>query len=191
MWFYLDGEQRRGPVTVEELVNALVASPSPRNVRIWREGMPDWQDAGSVPEIDKKLRDSVPIEDAEQIAKFYRFLVLLVGLQLLIGIFQLSGKITPALETGTFALVIFFAFIFLLAATAFTAYHLTHLLGESWPILWGMAMLVPCLNIIGLLMISTRAQVWCKRYGIEVGFFGPTKESIKELSHRRAGSRFN
>ena len=191
MWFYLDGEEGRGPVTVEELVNALVANPAPRNVRIWREGMPGWQDSGSVPEIDEKLRGSVPIEDAEQIAKSYRLLVLLVGLQLLIGVFQLPGQISPSLETSTFALVISLALMFLLATTAFTAYHLTHRLGESWPIIWGIVMLVPCLNLLGLLMISTRAQVWCRRYGIEVGFFGPTKKSIEEIRRRAAGSHFN
>ena len=195
MWFILDGEQRRGPFTTDELVKVLLESPHPYNVPIWREGLPGWQLAWSVPEIREtlppppssvpsaQLSDDVPFE-VEEIAKYYRFLVLLVGLQLVLGFFQFPGRISPASEPGGLALIVSLVVIGVLITTAFTAYHLTRLLGENLPILWGVAMFIPCINIIGLLLISTRAQAWCRRYGITVGFFGPTKESIEELRRR-------
>ena len=198
MWFYLDGEQHRGPVTIEELVGVLLADPDPRNARVWREGLSDWQAAGSVPEISDKLPPSepsiqrsndanrpVPFAEAEAIAQLYRRLVLLVGLQILLSLFQLPGKISPPLGSGTLALAVSFALIGLLVAIVVTAYKLTRHLGESLPILWAIAMFIPCLNLIGLLVISSKAQAWCRRYGIKVGFFGPTKASIEEL--RRGG----
>ena len=192
-WFIIDGEQRRGPFTDDELIKVLLENPSPHNVPIWREGLPGWQAASSVPEIREtlpplpstapsaQLSNDVPLE-AEEIAKYYRFLVLLVGLQLVLGFFQFPGM--SSAEPGALTLVLSLALLGLLAAIAFTAYHLTRLLGESLPILWGIAMFLPCINIIGLLLISSKAQVWCKRYGIAVGFFGPTKESIEELRRR-------
>ena len=194
IWFLLDGEQRRGPFTADELVKVLLGNPQPQNVPIWREGLPGWQVAGSVPEIFEALPPStqfsndVPFEQAEEIAKFYRLLVLLVGVQILLGFFQLPGLSAPSPEPGALGLVVSLALIGILAATAFTAYHLTRRLGESLPILWGIAMFIPCINILVLLLISTKAQAWCKRHGIKVGFFGPTKESIEELRRRAAAA---
>jgi hypothetical protein len=198
MWFFLDGEQRQGPFTADELVKVLLGNSRPHNVPIWREGLPGWPAAGSVPEIREalppsessaQLSNDVHFGDAEEIAKFYRLLVLLVGFQILLGFFlQLPGEIAAPPESGVFALVVSLAAIGLLAATAFTAYHLTRRLGEGLPILWAIAMFVPCINIIGLLIISTKAQAWCRRHGIKVGFFGPTKESIEELRRRAAAS---
>lgn len=198
IWFYLDGEQRQGPFTADELVKVLLGSSRPHNVPVWREGLPGWQAAGSVPEIREmlpplgpsaQLSNDVPFGDAEEIAKFYRLLVLLVGFQILLGFFlQLPGVIGPSAEPGALTLVVSLAVIGLLASIAFTAYHLTRRLGENLPILWAIAMFIPCINIIGLLIISTKAQAWCRRYGIKVGFFGPTKESIEELRRRAAAS---
>jgi hypothetical protein len=51
-------------------------------------------------------------------------------------------------------------------------------------------MFLPCINIIGLLVLSSKAQAWCRQYGIKVGFFGPTKESIEELRRRGLTSDF-
>lgn len=202
VWFYLDGEERRGPIAVDELVRALLTHPRPWDVPVWREGMSDWQYAGSVPEVRENLpprppvqsgneSGSKPFEDAEEIAKYYRFLVLLVGFQLLLGFFQLPGRMSPSSGFGALALVVSLGLLGLLAAISFTAYQLTRLLGEGLPILWAIAMFIPCINILGLLLISNKAQIWCRRYGIKVGFFGPTKESIEELRRRGIASRFD
>lgn len=71
-----------------------------------------------------------------------------------------------------------------LIAIAVTTYGLTEHLGEGLPILWAVAMCIPCANIFGLLVISAKAQTWCKQYGIKVGLLGPTQKSIEEVRRR-------
>lgn len=114
LWYYLEGEERRGPMSFEELVRALVVIQDARGVYVWNEGMTDWVEAGTVPEISQRLPPprsaasppSLPpvpsyqpqpfqsyqdpnrfavVQDAEAIAVHYRRLVLLVGCQLLLG----------------------------------------------------------------------------------------------------------
>ena len=200
-WFYLDGGERRGPVGVEKLVGALLRAPDPRGVLVWNEELADWREAGSVPEISRMLppprpmvqpqaAPPIPFDQAENIARLYRRLVLLVGLQLLLGFLH-----SPmALSTNSAASVILTIIVLLLLVVAVslvvTAYQLAQQMGESVPILWAIAMFVPCLNIIVLLILSSKAQSWCRRYGIAVGFFGPSKESIEELRRRAASSHF-
>ena len=58
------------------------------------------------------------------------------------------------------------------------------------PVLWAIAMFLPCINVISLLVLSAKAQAWCKQHGVKVGFFGPTKESIEELRWRLLTSPF-
>jgi hypothetical protein len=111
----------------------------------------------------------------EGVARHYRRLVLLVGAQILLA-FALQA---PAVA-GTSAIVVLFAFGVLLLALAITiimavtVYRLMSLLDDGVPALWAMAILLPVINIIILLVISSKAQTWCKRHGIPVGFFGPT-----------------
>jgi hypothetical protein len=203
VWFYLDGEQRHGPVALKELVAALLANPNPHRVRVWRAGWAEWQSAGSVPEIREKLPPpdpasqshedalrSVPFKDAEAIARLYRRLVLLVGLQLVLGFGQLPARTAPSPATNLLSLLVAPVLLVLLVVIAVTAYKLTRHLGEGLPVLWAIAMFLPCINIIGLLVLSSKAQAWCRQYGIKVGFFGPTKESIEELRRRGVTSDF-
>lgn len=205
-WFYLDGEQRRGPVTLEELLRALHASRDPHRVSVWREGLPDWQDAGSLPEISGKLPPpkpllrpredlsrAVPFDDAEAIARLYRRLVLLVGAQILLGLLmQLLARVTaPSMATGLLGLAALPVLLGILIAMVVTGYKLSSLLGSALPYLWAIGMFVPCINIIVLLALSSQAQTWCRQYGIKVGFFGPTKESIEEVRRRMLTSDFD
>jgi hypothetical protein len=71
-----------------------------------------------------------------------------------------------------------------LVAIAVTAYQLTLLMVEGSPVLWAIAMFLPCLNVLMLLVLSSKAQDWCRRYGVKVGFLGPTQESIEELRRK-------
>ena len=59
-WYMMDGETRRGPLSVDELLPALLSMPEPRLARGWREGMADWERAGSVREFAGKLPPRVP-----------------------------------------------------------------------------------------------------------------------------------
>jgi len=192
MWFYFHNGQRLGPVTLEDLVRALLAAPEPRGILVWREGMAEWQEAGSVPELAGRLPpprtlvapggqppESVPFEDAEKLARLYRRLILLVGIQILLGLFLVPWQTSPA--PGPVAGLVNLIVLLVAAATVVTAYKLSGILRSGPPLLWAIAMLLPCINIIVLLALSSQAQTWCRRYGIKVGFLGPTKESIEEV----------
>jgi hypothetical protein len=141
-------------------------------------------DGASVPERSG-TGPAVPIQDAEAVAKLYRRLVLLVGSQLVIGCLIRLPEATGPSEVATlFALVGLIVALVVLASLITTAYRLMKLLGAGSPTLWAIAMFIPCINVLVLLAISSRAQEWCKKYGIKVGFFGPTQESLDELRRR-------
>jgi uncharacterized protein DUF4339 len=194
-WFYFDQGQRLGPVTLEDLVRALSATPEPRRALVWREGLAEWQEAGTLPELADNLPppttsvapgsypppEPVPFEDAENLARLYRRLVLLVGLQILGGFFLLPSQLEPVQPPSALAVLINLVLLVVVALTVVTAYKLTQTMRSGLPVLWAIAMLVPCVNIISLLALSSKAQTWCRRYGIKVGLLGPTKESIEEV----------
>jgi len=54
-WFYPEGQDTRGPVSLAALVPILAKSPNPGSVLVWRQGMADWQAAASMPEIAGRL----------------------------------------------------------------------------------------------------------------------------------------
>lgn len=197
-WFYLAGGERQGPVTLGELVAAVVAAPEPHSVHVWHEGWADWQTAGAVPEISRRLpppRPSgppVPFEKAEKIAKLYRRLVLLVGAQIALTYFFILPA--GATESTTGGLLVIAGAIVLLGVTVTmvaTTYRLADSLELGVPALWAAGMFIGCIAIILLLVLSHKAQVWCRQYGIKVGLLGPTKESIEELKRRGVTSAFD
>jgi hypothetical protein len=133
-----------------------------------------------------------PVKNAETTARLYRRLVLLVGLQILVSFARfpaiLQERSIVALAIQLVGLVVALG---VYVATAVTAYQLTRHLGESLPVLWAIAMFIPCINLITLLVISSRAQTWCRQYGIKVGLLGPTKQSIEDLRRRLLSSDFD
>jgi hypothetical protein len=124
------------------------------------------------------------VENAEAIARLYRRLVLLVGVQLLLSF--LRAPMVMAAPSAAVPLSVVFILLFVGSAVALaaTAYTLTDHLGAGIPILWTVAMVLPCINIVVLLVLSSKAQAWCKRYGVKVGLLGPTKASIEDLRRR-------
>ena len=54
-WYYAEGQDTRGPVSLAALVPILAKTAKPGNVLVWRPGMADWQAAASVPEIAGRL----------------------------------------------------------------------------------------------------------------------------------------
>lgn len=55
-WFYVDQGQQRGPVATEELAGWIQSARLPRNVQVWREGMPQWTAAETLSEITSQLQ---------------------------------------------------------------------------------------------------------------------------------------
>jgi hypothetical protein len=129
-------------------------------------------------------------DEAEAIARLYRRLVLLVGAQLLLGVL---ANMLSVVRSGGILLLLLAApvTIGISIFTVVTAYKLSDRLKAGLPILWAIAMFIPCINIITLLALSATATSWCRRHGIKVGFFGPTKESIEEIRRSSVTSAFD
>jgi hypothetical protein len=202
-WYFMNGATRTGPLSTEELVTALLATPEPRLTKVWREGLSDWERAGGLPELKGKLppratSTSSPPDDRElpatgqptqvgsqarAVASLYRRLVLLIGVQLIIGIgVKLIDQEHPSDLEAIIGLIGFLCALVVVGLIVVTAYRLMKELGSGAPILWALAMFIPLLNILFLLAISSKAQAWCKERGIAVGFLGPTRESLDRLS---------
>ncbi len=138
--------------------------------------------------------ETVPLSRIEAVARLYKRLVPLVGLQIVVGLFripQMSDDASPSQEAGPLAFVTSLVLLSLLVWISITAYGLTRQLGGGLPILWAIAMFFPCLNIIAFLALSSTSRAWCQRYGIKVGLFGPTEESIEEIRQRAKSEAFD
>ena len=59
-WFYVTAGKRYGPLTEEQLIEALCKIGNSRAVPIWREGFPQWIASGRVEEIAKRLPPAIP-----------------------------------------------------------------------------------------------------------------------------------
>ena len=109
--------------------------------------------------------------------------MLLVGLQLLLGVLRAPLMAVPAAAT-LMAVVGLLVWLGSAVALALTAYALTEHMRTGVPVLWAIAMFLPCINVISLLVLSAKSQTWCRQHGVKVGFLGPTPESIEELRRR-------
>ncbi len=55
VWFYAEEAQQHGPHSLEQLAKALAVRGAPREVLVWRDGLPAWAAAGEVPEVLESL----------------------------------------------------------------------------------------------------------------------------------------
>jgi hypothetical protein len=99
------------------------------------------------------------------LALSYRRLVLWVGVQLVVSITlilfsSLSVILVPALLATIIALALY-------------AFRTAEAIGSSTAPLWSIAMLIPCVNGITLLVLSSKATAVCRANGVPVGFLGP------------------
>jgi ABC-type uncharacterized transport system permease subunit len=107
----------------------------------------------------------VPRSQIVNLATNYRNLVLWFGMQVLI---------TPTLRMYQSQWPVFgLALLVTVVALTWYAFRTARALGSSNPALWGVAMLIPCINTITLLALSSKATAMCRANGIRVGFFGP------------------
>jgi hypothetical protein len=205
VWYLMEGETRRGPLSTEDALAALLATPEPRLTRIWREGFADWQRAGAQPEFAGKLPPrmppgtprsglqrhdvTAPAGDARAVGSLYRRLVVLIGVQLIVGVaVRLIEREQPSTGEALIGLLGSLVALVIVGFVVVTAYRLMKHLGSKVPVLWALAMFIPLLNIIFLLVISSKAQAWCRTRGIRVGFLGPTKESLDQLGAGSGGA---
>ena len=59
-WFYVENENRVGPVTVEQIAHQVMNGGLTRTALVWRHGLPDWTEAGRIPEIAALLPPPLP-----------------------------------------------------------------------------------------------------------------------------------
>jgi hypothetical protein len=193
-WYFLDGDLRKGPFSTADLLSALLVTPDPRLAKVWREGLPDWERAGTQPELAGKLPPRVPstrpqtagtvtvatpAETVAAVGRLYRRLVLLVGVQWIIAVMvNVLVPPNPSDVEALFGIVGFAATVTVLVFMLVTAYGLTKRIESGVPILWAAGMLIPLVNILVLLAISSKAQAWCRSRGIPVGFWGPKKDHL-------------
>lgn len=66
-----------------------------------------------------------------------------------------------------------------LLAIIIYGYRTADALGSAVPILWAVAMFFPCINLITLLVLSSRATNACRERGVPVGFLGPDLDAAR------------
>jgi len=54
-WFFAEGGQRRGPLSLDQLVESVLGQPDPRTVLVWRKGVGGWTRAEDVAEVERRL----------------------------------------------------------------------------------------------------------------------------------------
>ncbi len=97
-----------------------------------------------------------------------------VGVQLLLAF---GGAVVVGTLSGQAAVVGSWirVLLILLSSVALVrySYRTASALGSSVPVIWAIAMFVPIVNLVTLLILSSRATRTCRAAGVPVGFFGP------------------
>jgi hypothetical protein len=68
-WFFAQGNQRRGPTPLSQVVESVLRQPDPRAVLVWRKGFADWTRAEDVPEVERRIAPFLARKEAEAAAK--------------------------------------------------------------------------------------------------------------------------
>jgi hypothetical protein len=68
-WFYAQGNQRRGPAPLNQVVESVLAQADPRAVLVWRKGFADWTRAEDVPEVERRIAPFLARKAAEEAAR--------------------------------------------------------------------------------------------------------------------------
>jgi hypothetical protein len=67
-WFWAQARQRRGPCTLAELLERVLAQPDPVGILVWRKGLAGWTRAGDLPELQGRLRPASATDPRRPIA---------------------------------------------------------------------------------------------------------------------------
>ena len=59
-WFYVHEGRRKGPVSVAQLADLILAQDLPEESLVWRHGLDEWAPASSVDEIKRELPPPLP-----------------------------------------------------------------------------------------------------------------------------------
>ena len=126
------------------------------------------------------------LEQTLKVAKSFRGVLVYFGMQYLIGfamnalgvVAQASPDAAPLI--GLAILGGFVGAIFCLVMLLVSIYKCSTAMG-SVGILWVIAMFLPCLNLITLLAINSKAKTFLEKRGVKVGFVGPSPDELMRL----------
>jgi hypothetical protein len=113
-------------------------------------------------------------ERSRKLAEAYRILVLCFGGQLVLTVLNIGGNLIrsgPVREM--LGALVALGLLGSSAALAYFAYRTAEAMGSRAPWLWAVGIFVPCLNVVTLLALSSKATQMCRNAGIPVGFLGP------------------
>ena len=111
-----------------------------------------------------------------EIAKGQRKVLVCFGLLLMFNLGQVAiGAVAPPavliFTLGSLVMMIF---------SVIAVYRLAKALGYT-AIIYAIAMIIPCINLITLLVVVSRATQRLKAGGVKVGLLGPSKQTIESL----------
>ena len=111
---------------------------------------------------------------SRELAVAYRNLVLCFGGQLTVELTNVVGNLTlPRMVARPLGTVVAILMLGSAAALVYFGYRTAQAMGSSAAWVWAAGMMLPCLNVITLLVVSSRATQMCRAAGIPVGFLGP------------------
>lgn len=113
--------------------------------------------------------------DVSELATAFRRLVLWFGAHLILvapsmGLQQLAGE-GSVWKLMSFLLLT--AGVVMEVVLVYYGYRTAKALGSGAAWVWGIAVLVPVLNLVILVALNLKATRACKAHGVPVGFFGP------------------
>jgi hypothetical protein len=111
--------------------------------------------------------------DVRALAGAYRNVVLWFGAQLLLNALSFAARGLDGGAALLISLVVLVGMLATLGALAYYGYRTAQALGSTVAWLWAVGMLVPCVNVVTLLALSSQATRACRENGIEVGLLGP------------------
>ncbi len=111
--------------------------------------------------------------DVHALAGAYRNLVLWFGGQLLLNAVSCGARGLGGAAEIVVSLVVLAGVLTTLVALVYYGYRTAEALRSPVAWLWAVGMLVPCVNVITLLALSSQATRACRENGIEVGLLGP------------------
>ena len=121
-------------------------------------------------------------DEVYQIGQEHRAIIWLILLQFLsLPISQLAAP-AEAQATGMPLLALPFALLplFMSIVSLFFVYRLAAALKKS-PWIYLLLGLVPCISLVSLLMLSSRAQAALKSHGVAVGLMGASRADLERL----------
>jgi hypothetical protein len=115
------------------------------------------------------------------IATAYRMLVMLVGLNILLWIGSNPGFTGTGVGGKAIHEVCTMGALLIPLVIAVKGYQLASLLRRAVPVLWAVGMVIPLINLVVLLALSSASQAFCTKYGIPVGLLGPNMVEVARL----------